>query len=67
MVDQTTHTYKIDATTHIVVGNAKGTIDQIKVGQKVENYRVGGGQPPQILSMIMVSQAAPAPAPPANQ
>lgn len=65
-VDQTIHTYKIDATTRVFVGTTKGTIDQIKVGQKVENYKAAGGQPPQILGFLMVSQAAPAPAPPAT-
>jgi len=67
-VDNTIHTYKIDATTRITIYGAaiKGTIDQIKVGQKVQNYKVGGGQPPQILEMLMVSQAAPAPVTPAN-
>jgi hypothetical protein len=64
MVDQTIHTYKIDATTRIAVGHAKGTIDQIKAGQKVENYRVGGGQPPQHLDMIFLSQAVATPVSP---
>ena len=62
-VDNSVHTYKIDATTRITVGTTKGTIDQIKVGQKVENYKAGSGQPPQTLEMIMVSQAVAAPVP----
>lgn len=61
MVDNTIHAYKIDATTRISVVNTKGTIDQIKVGMKVFNYRVGGGQ---TLAFIGVSPAAPLPAPP---
>lgn len=64
-VDNTIHTYKIDATTRIIVGTTKGTIDQIKVGQKVENYAVTSGQPPQTLKTIFVSQAVPVPVPPA--
>jgi hypothetical protein len=58
MVDNSIHTYKIDAT----------TIDQIKVGQKVFNYTVKGGQTPvegQTLSFIGVSPAVPLPASPA--
>jgi hypothetical protein len=67
MVDNTIHTYKIDATTQISFVNKKGTIDQIKVGQKVFNYTVKGGQPPgegQTLAFIGVSPAAPTPAAP---
>jgi hypothetical protein len=67
LVDQTTHTYKIDATTKIrIFGSAAGskpTIDQIQVGQKVENYAVGGGPAPQLLTMLMLAKAAPASAP----
>jgi len=62
MVDNSEHTYKIDATTRISIVNKKGTIDQIKVGQKVENYALSGGQPPETLKMLIVSQAAPPPA-----
>jgi hypothetical protein len=68
MVDNTIHTYKIDATTRISIVNNKGTIDQIKVGMKVFNYTVRGGQTPaegQTLAFIGVSPAAPVP--PANQ
>ena len=71
MVDNSIHAYKIDATTRIVIGtrNIAGvhtTIDQIEVGQKVENYAVNPGQPPQTLRTIFLSQAAPAaPATPA--
>ena len=67
MVDNSVHTYKIDATTRIGIVNSKGTIDQIKVGMKVFNYTVKGGQPPaegQALAFIGVSPAAPLPAPP---
>jgi hypothetical protein len=70
MVDQTTHTYKIDADTHISVGNKKGTMDQIKVGMKVFNYVPRGGQTPgegQTLAFIGVSPAAPTLVPPANK
>jgi len=73
MVDQSVHTYKIDATTGIKIVNSKGTIDQVKVGMKVFNYAGKGGQPPvegQTLSFIGVSPAAPLPAPssvPANK
>src|SRR5476651_88574 len=62
MVDNTIHTYKIDATTQVSVVNHKGTIDQIKVGMKVFNYTVKGGQKPvegQTLAFIGVSPAAP--------
>jgi len=68
-VDNTIHTYKIDATTRVSIVNNKGTIDQIKVGMKVFNYTVRGGQTPgegQTLAFIGVSPAAPAPVPPAN-
>jgi hypothetical protein len=67
MVDQTTHTYKVDATTKIrIFGNPPGskpTIDQVEVGQKVENYAVGGGPAPQHLTMLMLAKAAPTAAP----
>ena len=65
MVDNTVHTYKIDATTRISIVNKKGTIDQIKIGMKVFNYTVKGGQTPvegQTLTFIGVSPAAPLPA-----
>jgi hypothetical protein len=65
MVDNTIHNYLIDATTRIFIGTTKGTIDQIKVRQKVENFAVKEGQPPQTLKFIFVSQAALAPVPPA--
>jgi multidrug efflux pump subunit AcrA (membrane-fusion protein) len=68
-VDNTIHTYKIDATTRVRIVNNKGTIDQIKVGQQVFNYTVKGGQTPvegQTLAFIGVSPAAPVPVPPAN-
>ena len=61
MVDNSIHTYKIDATTRISLVNSKGTIDQIKAGMHVFNYRVGDGQ---TLAFIGVSPAAPAPAAP---
>jgi hypothetical protein len=64
MVDNTIHTYTLDATTRVTIGNAKGTIDQIKVGQKVENYALRSGQPPQTLNFIMVSRAVPVPVAP---
>ncbi len=64
MVDNTLQTYRIDATTRILIGTTKGTIDQIKVGQKVANYAAKSGQPPQTLSTIFVSSAAPVPVPP---
>lgn len=73
MVDQTVHTYKIDATTRVSLVNSKGTFDQIQAGMKVFNYTVKGGQTPadgQTLSFIGVSPAAPLPAPspaPANK
>jgi len=66
-VDNSIHTYKIDATTRVTIVNRKGTIDQIKVGMKVFNYTVKGGQTPvegQTLTFIGVSPAAPAPVPP---
>ena len=66
MVDNSIHTYKIDATTRIAVGNTKGSIDQIKAGQKVANLRAGGGQPPQTLNMLMLYQAAAVPVPTTN-
>src|SRR5450631_1941161 len=44
MVDQSVHTYKIDATTQVKIVNSKGTIDQIQAGMKVFNYTVKGGQ-----------------------
>ncbi len=62
MVDQTVHTYKIDATTRVNLVNSKGTIDQIQPGMKVFNYTVKGGHAPgdgQTLSFIGVSPAAP--------
>jgi hypothetical protein len=67
MVDNTIHTYKIDATTRIIVGNTKGTIDQIKTGMKVSRCNVSGGQMPeegQALAFIGVYPAAPLPVPP---
>ena len=67
MVDNSTHTYKIDATTQIRVGTTKGTIDQIQAGQKVANYVLKPGPPPQTLQTIFVSQAVPAAAAPANK
>jgi len=66
-VDNSVHTYKIDAKTRIMVGNAKGTIDQVQAGQKVANLRAGPGEPPQTLQFLMVSPATAAPAAPANQ
>jgi hypothetical protein len=63
MVDQTTHTYKIDSTTKIRIfgtsnmAGVKPTIDQIKVGEKVENYALGGEPAPQVLTFLMLSQA----------
>jgi len=66
MVDNSIHAYKIDAATKISIGRTKGTIDQIKVGQKVVNYSVRGGQPPQTLDIIMVYEAVPVPVSPAN-
>ena len=68
MVDNSIHDYKIDATTRVSLVNRKGTIDQIKVGMKVFNYTVKGGQTPvggQTLAFIGVSPAAPVPVPPA--
>ena len=70
MVDNTIHTYKIDATTRVSIVNKKGTIDQIKAGMKVFNYTVRGGQTPvegQTLAFIGVSPAAPVPVPPTNK
>jgi hypothetical protein len=70
MVDQSIHTYKIDAATRVSIVNRKGTIDQIKAGMKVFNYTVKGGQTPvegQTLAFIGVSPAAPMPAPPTNK
>jgi Cu/Ag efflux protein CusF len=61
-VDNSIHTYKIDATTRVSVVNNKGTIDQIKVGMKVFSYTVKGGQTPvegQTLAFIGVSPANP--------
>ena len=55
MVDLTTHTYKIDATTRISVTGKKGTIDEIKPGMKVVNFTAPGEG--QTLEMIMVYQA----------
>jgi len=66
MVDNSVHTYKIDATSRITVVNKKGTIDQLKVGQKVANYAAKEGQPPQTLTMLWVSPAVQAPANPAT-
>jgi hypothetical protein len=70
MVDNSIHTYKIDTTTRVSIVNSKGTIDQIKMGMKVFNYTVKGGQKPvegQTLAFIGVSPATPVPVPPANQ
>ncbi|HEX4141436.1 MAG TPA: hypothetical protein VHY09_13895 [Candidatus Methylacidiphilales bacterium] len=65
-VDNSSHTYKIDATTRIILVNAKGTIDQIHAGQKVANLVAGPGEPPQTLKLLLVSPAAAAPSAPAN-
>ncbi len=61
-VDQSTHTYKIDATTKLSLTGKKATIDEIQPGEKVENYRVRGGQTADgsALDMLMLWQAAPA-------
>jgi hypothetical protein len=61
-VDGSVHTYKIEATTKLTVGHVKGSIDQIKAGMKVANLHAVAGQPPQTLDLLMVYQAAPAPA-----
>ena len=62
MVDQSTHTYKIDAATKISLTQKKATIDQIKPGQKVVNYTVRGGKAVDgsPLDMLMLWPAAPA-------
>jgi len=68
MVDNSIQTYKIDATTHIILGHTKGSIDQITVGLKVANLRAGAGAPPQTLQTLLLYPATPTPAPPpANQ
>jgi len=68
MVDNSIQTYKIDATTHIILGHTKGSIDQITVGLKVANLRAVAGAPPQTLQTLLLYPATPAPAPPpANQ
>jgi hypothetical protein len=66
-VDQTTHTYKVDAATRIIIGRAKGTINQLQTGMKVENLSAiaGAAGVNQTLSMIAVIPAAAAPVPPA--
>jgi hypothetical protein len=63
MRDKTIQTYKIDANTRIRVGDNMGTIDQIKVGMQVRKNFMREGQ---TLAAIIVNQADPAPAPPAN-
>jgi hypothetical protein len=69
-VDNSVHTYKIAATTKLMVGHVKGSIDQVKSGMKVANLRAVAGAEPQTLDLLWVYQAAPAtaaPVPAANQ
>jgi hypothetical protein len=61
-VDNSAHTYKINAKTWIMVGNAKETIDQIQAGQKVANLNTLAGDPPQALKILMLYPVAAAPA-----
>ena len=62
MVDQSIHTYKIDATTKLSLTGKKATVDQIKPGEKVANYTVRGGQSADgsTLDVLMLWQAPPA-------
>jgi len=52
-VDNSVHTYKINAETQVVVGNKKGTIDQVQVGEKVVNLRTAGGEPPLLVDLMV--------------
>jgi hypothetical protein len=61
-VDGTSHTYKVDATTKLTVGHTKQGLAQVKPGMKVANLHAVAGAEPQTLDLLMVYQAAPAPA-----
>lgn len=62
-IDQSLHTYKVDGSTHVVIGMTRGTIDQVKAGMRVYNYAGAGGQPPKegdTLTVLGVNPATPA-------
>ena len=65
-VDNSVHTYKVDAKTRITVGHAKQGLDAVQPGMKVANLHAIEGPEPKTLDLLMVYQAPPAPPAPAN-